>query len=86
MGLPFVILTFASLLVDACEGPCGPSQRLAGIAFAGMAAATAGLRWKELHRDPIVDDQRLVAVGMVSLAAAVVLGLIVTIPEIADIV
>jgi hypothetical protein len=86
LGLPFVILTFASLLVDACEGPCGPSQRLPGIAFAGMAMATTGLRWKQLHRDPTVDDRRLVTFGMVSLAAAVILGLIVTIPEIADIV
>ena len=85
-GLPFVILTFAAVLADVCEGPCGPSQRLPGIAFTVMAAATAVLRWKQLHQDPAADDRRLVTVGMVLLAAAVVLGLIVTIPEIADII
>ncbi len=86
LGLLFVVITFAALFADALCQTCGPSQRLPGIAFTGMAGATAVLRWKQLHDGPATDDRRLVTVGMVSLAATVVLGLIITIPEIADIV
>ncbi len=85
LGLPFVVITFAALFADALCLTCGPSQLLPGIAFTGMAIATVFLRWKQIHQDPVADDRRLVTFGMVSLAATVVLGLIVTIPEIADI-
>lgn len=86
LGLPFVVVTFAALFADALCLTCGPSQLLPGIAFTGMAIATVFLRWKQIHQDPVADDRRLVTFGMVSLAATVVLGLIVTIPEIADII
>jgi hypothetical protein len=86
LGVPFLVITFAALFADALCLTCGPSQRLPGIAFTGMAVATALLRWKQLHQDPLAHDRRLVIFGVLSLAAAVVLGLIVTIPEIADII
>ena len=86
LGLPFVALTFAALFASALCLTCGPSQLLPGIAFTGMATATVSLRWKQIHQGPAADDRRLVIFGMVSLAATVVLGLIVTIPEIANII
>ncbi len=85
-GVLFVVITFAALFADALCQTCGPSQRLPGIAFTAMTGATVVLRWKQLHQDPVAHDRRLVTVGMVSLAATVVLGLIVTIPEISDII
>ena len=84
LGVPFVILTFVALLTsDACVGSCGPSPLLAGIAFSVMAAATVTLKWKQLH--DASDSRHLQRIGSLSLAAAVLFGLSVTIPEILDI-